>query len=195
VSLSAVAGVITADQTVGRVIVGPLDNMPLHQGDGERVVVVPGYTVNEPVSREEAPGLIAKTRAYVRSQIANKCGDCQACCKTLYLEAAEFTKPSHTLCRHACGGCAIYDTRPKECRVFKCYWLLSQESDDPLPVRLRPDKCGAIFTHDTTDGKLDLIEMHLDGEGNPDAWAYVRGMEGRGFKVKRVTHYRGETTP
>ena len=191
-SLSAVAGVITRNQQAGKVIVGPLESMAMHAGPGERVVVVPGYYVNEPIANDIKLAVFQKTRAYVRSQIANKCGDCQACCKTLYLKAAEFEKPSHTLCQHACGGCAIYDKRPKECRVFKCYWLTSQEADDPLPVSLRPDKCGAIFTQDTTDGKLDLIEMHLDGEGNEDAWAYVRGMEGRGFKVKRVTHYRGE---
>lgn len=191
-SLSAVAGVITRDQMVGRVIVGPLESMGLHVGPGERVIVVPGYYVSEPVAQDIVPGLIAKVRAYVREHIPNKCGSCQACCKTLYIDAAELTKPSHTLCKHACGGCGIYETRPKECRVFKCYWLGSQDSDNPLPLMLRPDKCGAIFTHDTTDGHADLIEMHLDGEGNSDAWAYVRGMEGRGFKVKRITHYRGE---
>ena len=186
------AGVITREQTVGGVIVGPLEGMWLHGGPGERIVVVPHYVVNEPVSREDLPGLIGKVRSYVREQIANKCGSCQACCKTPYLEAAEFTKPSHTLCKHACGGCAIYDARPKECRVFKCNWLISQEADNPLPVNLRPDKCGVIFSHDTTDNRADLVEMHFDGEGNADAWSYIRASEARGLKMKRVTHYRGE---
>lgn len=76
----------------------------------------------------------------------NKCGECRACCRALGV--AELDKPEWQRCKHVCkAGCGIYEARPESCVKYSCLWLLSQSETDPLPPRLRPDRCGVIFDH------------------------------------------------
>ncbi len=62
------------------------------------------------------------------------CGDCNLCCKIPGVAAVG--KKNLTWCPH-CDigkGCRIYDTRPEECRDFRCLWL----DDDSLPPDFDP---------------------------------------------------------
>jgi hypothetical protein len=64
------------------------------------------------------------------------CGDCNLCCKVLGVGAVQ--KKNLTWCQH-CDigkGCRIYETRPEECRDFKCLWLV----DASLPPEFRPTR-------------------------------------------------------
>jgi hypothetical protein len=78
--------------------------------------------------------------------MTRECGSCTACCELL--EIVELEKPRGILCQHCTSGkgCAIYATRPKECRDYECGWL----AHDDIPNELRPDRCGFILgtTHD-----------------------------------------------
>lgn len=69
------------------------------------------------------------------------CDECSACCTTLEVPAVQ-TKVGET-CQHvaAGGGCAIYATRPKDCREYACAWKLGVGSEEQ-----RPDKIGFTIT-------------------------------------------------
>lgn len=78
------------------------------------------------------------------------CGGCTACCYTFSVQENRNPpdgwdngfKPGFTHCNHEYeGGCRIYESRPRNCRRFKCFWLLGQlkfEDGD------RPDKIGIV---------------------------------------------------
>lgn len=70
-----------------------------------------------------------------------ECGECTLCCKLLQLN----TVPSAIgeVCRHCTmgAGCNIYETRPNECREFRCMWLQMENAG----IEMRPDKCGILF--------------------------------------------------
>lgn len=57
-------------------------------------------------------------------------------------------KPQNTLCDKYCSGCTIYETRPKVCATFECFWLKINR----LPEELRPDKCNVVVSGDVKDG-------------------------------------------
>jgi hypothetical protein len=66
------------------------------------------------------------------------------------LEVEELTKLPHQQCQHQCDtGCAIHESRPKECRVYQCQW----KADENIPEEFRPDKLDCIIDiHDTVLG-------------------------------------------
>ena len=66
------------------------------------------------------------------------CGDCTACCRAIAVEA--LGKPRLTHCKHQDKGCAIYESRPQQCRAFACLWLMGIGADDA-----RPDKTGVVL--------------------------------------------------
>jgi len=71
---------------------------------------------------------------------ARRCGACTFCCTWLAVEALD--KPAGVACEHLTPhGCAIYDTRPDECRIFDCLWL--QGLGD---LSTRPDRMGGVVT-------------------------------------------------
>jgi len=189
---SQVAGIIDAHGGL-RVVV--TDNgFHHHLGKGEQLFIVPGMLVDAPVPWDEVPVVIERVQKHVVKTLAptNHCGECVACCHTLYIADGPFRKPSNQTCAHcAVGfGCKVYQQRPSVCRSFKCEWLKSQERNDKMHAGLRPDRCGAIFTSDTTTNDPLLIECH----GNPDAnaWAWIKEMQSVGYKVKNITFYVGE---
>lgn len=70
------------------------------------------------------------------------CGDCKLCCKAVAV--GQIAKPTGTWCPDITAtGCAIYATRPRECRAFDCMWLKGRflESD-------RPDRVNVVFAED-----------------------------------------------
>ena len=88
------------------------------------------------------------------------CEGCAMCCKLGAI--AEVNKPDGQWCTHCTTrqSCDIYDTRPKVCRTYYCYYMLSE-----LPEEWRP-----------TTSKLmvslmvgNLIYISVD-PSRPDAW-------------------------
>ena len=169
--------------------------MHYHVGKRERLFVVPGYEVEEPVPWDDIPPLIERVQKHVAKTLApvNHCGACSACCILPYIKDEGFEKPSNSVC-HNCSisfGCKLYQSRPKVCRSFKCSWLQSQERNDRMAPELRPDRCGAFFNNDKNDPLI--IECH--GTPNSTAWEWINAMQRAGYKVKKVTHYFGEPKP
>lgn len=197
---SVVAGIIDKKGRL-RVVVTQRWRIRHHVKTNERLFVLPGLKVQEPVPWDDIPSLIHKVHVHVARSVAptNKCGDCRACCKTLFIREPEFEKPSHRMCGHACEiGCKIYWARPKPCRSFECLWLKSQGGNDEMGPELRPDRCGVIFTGNTLDPHdLLTFEVHPD-DGMVDhamygpAREWIDRMQERGMKAKLVTHYVGE---
>lgn len=193
---SAVAGIL--DRKGGlRVVVTQRWRMRHHLGKGERLFVLPDLDVQEPVPWNEIPPLIEKVQKHVAKTLApiNHCGECRACCFTLYIEDGQFKKPSRQWCQHCAKdfGCKLYQSRPSVCRKFKCLWLKSQKRNDRMAPELRPDRCGAIFTEDTQAHDPLIIECH--GEPNRDARDWINEMQRNGYKAKRISHYIGEPSP
>ena len=198
---SAVAGILKPDGGL-RIVVTPLWRMKYHVQRGERLFVVPGFTVQEPVTdSSEQAGLIERTQRYVLSQVSptNHCGECRQCCKTLYINEDGLTKPSHQWCNHCdqSAGCMIHWKRPKPCRTYECIWLKSQKTDTPMSTELRPDKTHVVLSSDTAvywGGTPDpnLIEVHVDRD-DPQA-AEREPIAGylRDKKTKHITYYYGE---
>ena len=88
------------------------------------------------------------------------CGDCGLCCKLMGVTALE--KPAGKWCSHFTKNarCAVYDDRPRDCRVFNCTWLLTESLDE----RWKPSACGFLMHADA--GRL-IVEC--DG-ARPQAW-------------------------
>jgi hypothetical protein len=98
------------------------------------------------------------------------CGDCTACCTVLAVH--ELRKPMRWACDHvACGGCRVYDIRPKSCRDFNCQWLLGAVSGDEST---RPDKLGVLFDsfHNTASNESRFVAFEVwDGAFDEPAGA------------------------
>ena len=82
------------------------------------------------------------------------------------------------MCEHAepgrpGGACTIYESRPDECRIFRCLWLISQEDEDKksLPIELRPDNSHIVFAGVAVNGEIceNGTAAHIDPK-YPDAW-------------------------
>ena len=191
---NAVAGIL--DKNGGlRVVATQLDGFKEHVGEGEKLYIVPGMLVPEPVPWEEIPDVILTVQKHISKEVApvNHCGECMACCYTLFIKDGIYQKPSHRWCQNCIQGhgCKVYFQRPEPCKNFECLWLKSQKRNDRMVPELRPDKCGAIFTEDTSaDSDPLLIECH--GTPNKDAWDWINEMQSVGYKVKEITFYHGE---
>ena len=91
-----------------------------------------------------------------------RCGDCTLCCKVMTVE--EIKKPNGQWCPHCVTGrgCAVYASRPNECRAFLCGYLLWPALGEHwLPVR---SKLVLAFKPDGME-----IIVHVD-PGVPNAW-------------------------
>ena len=85
---------------------------------------------------------------------AKSCGDCGLCCKLMGVE--EIAKPPLAWCREfkrGCG-CRTYETRPKACADFICYWLHLPVLDESW----RPDRAGFVM-HMSEQGRRLNIEV------------------------------------
>ncbi len=192
--LSAVAGILDSNGGL-RVVVTQRWRMRHHVGKKERLFVLPDFQVQEPVPWDDIPPLILRVQKHVATSLApvNHCGGCNACCITPYIDDPALKKPSHSVCPNcAVGfGCKLYQSRPKACQDFKCWWLKSQERNDRMAPALRPDRCGAYFTEDSRNGDPLLIECH--GEPNAAAWQWINEMQATGYRIKKISFYDGET--
>jgi hypothetical protein len=198
-SLSVVAGIL--DRLGGlRVVVTQRFRMRHHLKRNERLFVVPDFKVQEPVPWNDIPEVIAKTKRHVAEQTAthNPCGECHACCKTPYINDPKMHKPSHAMCVECDAklGCLVHYAKPKVCRTFECLWLKSQKRNDVMGPELRPDRCGAYFSDDTSESPdPDLFEVHPDDTYAPlgdVARTFVDREQSYGRKAKLITSYHGE---
>lgn len=194
--LSSVAGILDRRGSL-RVVVTQRWRMRYHVAKGERLFVLPDLEVQEPVPWDDIPPLIERVQKYVSKKLAptNACGDCMLCCILPYIKDKDFEKPSFSVCPNcAVGhGCKLYQSRPKVCRQFECEWLKSQSRNDRMPPELRPDRCGAYFSQDTTTNDPLVIECH--GTPNSDSWAWINDMQSHGYKVREITYYIHEPKP
>lgn len=197
---SSVAGIVDSQGGL-RIVVTQTWHMLHHVGKGERLFVVPGLLVWEPVQFSHWAWIVHVATRYTNSQLRknpNRCGDCNFCCRVEPIPVLK--KPPHKTCAHYCKGCQIYDSRPDVCREFKCLWRRSQDEDDtPMALNLRPDFSGVMLVHDT-EGEVeqkpdhDLIEVHLDprhpsglDHGHMPHWLAQQVRLGK--KLKWITHY------
>lgn len=99
--------------------------------------------------RKMPPGLAEATAAgdaekaqqiLAASSLLRKCGRCTGCCTALGV--TEIGKKDGETCKHEVKhrGCAIYDTRPDQCRNFLCLWKLGLGRSKDAP-----DKIGVVF--------------------------------------------------
>lgn len=72
---------------------------------------------------------------------AKSCGACGLCRKLMGVTALD--KPAGRWRRHfsRAGGCAVYETRPDDCGVFNCLWLLT----DALGPERKPTAAGFVL--------------------------------------------------
>ena len=91
-----------------------------------------------------------------------ECGTCALCCKVMGIYALQ--KPRGQWCPNVMPkcGCAIYESRPQECRDFSCTWLL----DENLGPEWKPDKCKMVLVSE--EGKKRTM-VYVDAS-QPDAW-------------------------
>ena len=93
------------------------------------------------------------------------CGDCGLCCKLMGVTALD--KPAGRWCRHfsKSTGCAVYDDRPADCRVFNCMWLLT----DALGEDWKPTVSGFVL-HSEDGGRRLIVECDA---ARPHDWRRV----------------------
>jgi len=69
-----------------------------------------------------------------------ECGACSACCVNLLIDSEDLQKPANIECPNLTPvkGCAIYGSRPSDCRSFHCGWrMLAGLGDEWRPDRSR----------------------------------------------------------
>lgn len=79
---------------------------------------------------------------YRQPAVGRSCGSCSLCCSVYEIQT--LSKPEWVWCEQCehGGGCRIYATRPRVCRVFVCLWRAGagEESD-------RPDRIGSMMDY------------------------------------------------
>jgi hypothetical protein len=97
-----------------------------------------------------------------QARAPRQCGDCTLCCKLAAV--AEIGKAPGELCKHCevGHGCRIYDSRPKACRAFECYFLINRS----LREEWRPSKSRLVVI--ASPDRL-RIGVHVDPD-RPGAW-------------------------
>lgn len=160
--LSAVAGIV--DRLGGlRVVVTQRWRMRYHVKSGERLFIVPGLEVREPVPWHDIPRVVRAAERHVFYSLPpppNHCQECRQCCITGEVQDGRFNKPAHTPCKHLCAsGCGIYFDRPAPCKSFRCEWLKSQGTNREMPATLRPDRCGVILAKNDYDAKTLFVSV------------------------------------
>lgn len=83
--------------------------------------------------------------------MTRQCGTCSLCCRLL--PVTSIGKGDNERCAHQRRtGCAIYDQRPHDCRLWSCLWLAG------APVG-RPDRVGYVV-----DPMPDYVTVAETGE-------------------------------
>jgi Fe-S-cluster containining protein len=95
-------------------------------------------------------------------QTVRDCDGCTLCCKVIGVKA--LGKEMGVWCQHCSpgGGCAIYETRPDECRNFDCGYLL----EPSLGPEWKPSESKIVLLTELGGRR---IVAHVDTQ-RPDAW-------------------------
>lgn len=95
--------------------------------------------------------------------MSKSCDECGLCCKLMGVHA--LNKPPAKWCVHfrRASGCGIYEDRPKDCRVFNCLWLLT---DNRLGLDWKPSVAGFLM-HSEDEGRRLIVECD---PAAPQAW-------------------------
>jgi hypothetical protein len=96
---------------------------------------------------------------------ARTCGPCSLCCKVLGVEGID--KPIGRWCDHCrpgAGGCAIYASRPDDCREFSCGWL----ADASVGDHWQPTRARMVLQMIGNTSGANLL-VHVDA-GHSGAW-------------------------
>lgn len=83
-----------------------------------------------------------------------ECGSCSVCCTEMVVHGVPgrfSAKPAGVTCQHDRGGCAVYERRPVDCRIWYCGWRLDARLTDDE----RPDKSGFMLA--TTSKPWEMI--------------------------------------
>lgn len=201
--LSEVAGIVDKRGGFRVVVTERRRDFRHHVGKGERLFVVPGVYVQEPVPFEEIYPLVCAVEQHITDATSgeNKCGGCQECCITPLIKTPEIEKPPHTRCENcSSSGCRIYFRRPEACRQFKCLWLKTQNTNHRMGPELRPDRCGVYFVGDVLGEPGSTFEVHCRAS-DPEAvhrdpvQSFINAEQAEGRKAYLVTHYHGEVEP
>lgn len=106
---------------------------------------------NEHKKQKRVEAIRARVPLSVIGQPDRQCGECQACCEVVAIKGDNMTpeKKNYERCVHQCDkGCAVYSSRPVECRTYMCEWRTGTLTDEDD----RPDKLGVIIdTRNLTD--------------------------------------------
>ena len=130
---------------------------------------------------------------------ARSCGDCGLCCKLMGVTA--LGKPAGKWCRQfsKSSGCAIYEDRPDDCRVFNCLWLLTGALDESW----KPTTAGFVL-HSEMGGARLVVECdparphdwrHPPYEATLRRWAAAEGQEVLVFAGSRGVRLGAPDTP
>ncbi len=90
------------------------------------------------------------------------CGSCTLCCKVMAIEA--LNKPVGQWCQHCTPGtgCKIYESRPSECRVFNCAYLVSPH----IGEEWKPERSKIVLVIDEAGLRMSA---YVDSQ-RPNAW-------------------------
>jgi hypothetical protein len=91
--------------------------------------------------------LDARFRAWIGRRT---CGECTACC-VVHAIVATGSAPYRDCCYSTGTSCAIYATRPAECRGYYCGWRLGFGTDQD-----RPDRGGMVLDVQS-DGRTPVL--------------------------------------
>jgi hypothetical protein len=110
------------------------------------------------------------------------CGTCTHCCDAIGV--IELGKPFFARCSHLKdNGCGIYDTRPGQCRSYRCVWHLGILGER---VDRRPDQAGVLFQFEQLKDKWHLgIYEVVPGALANDRTRYLRDMI---LSSKKIAH-------
>ncbi|MGD0641022.1 MAG: hypothetical protein ABSC22_09780 [Roseiarcus sp.] len=105
---------------------------------------------------------MVQTQSRPGGSSARECGACALCCKVF--ETPALQKRAGVWCRHCRPGvgCAIYATRPADCRQFYCAWM----TDASLPPLWKPDRSRIVLSISPSNG---FLYAYVD-PGSPQAW-------------------------
>jgi hypothetical protein len=113
---------------------------------------------------EETAGTAAPMMGTTAASVVpgRECGTCTLCCKVYHV--AEIGKVAGKWCAHCTPGtgCAIYATRPGQCRDFNCLWLTEVE----IPPIWKPERSKMVLSIFPLNG---FIYVQVD-PGAPSAW-------------------------
>lgn len=129
---------------------------------------------------------------------SRSCGDCRLCCKVLGIH--ELAKEPGSWCRHACSsGCAIYESRPFECRSYVCSWLAGTFRDEDRPDRSRlvvhllsPPRWAQDGTRGTTHELVEVFVGDAGAERSKRGAAVLNQILGAGSAA--AVHFGGRMT-